>query len=527
MRILYLAIGTTTRTTPASLSRAEDVFSGWRPIIATAIVLFAVIASSTTLVGQVTDPPTVYNTIPNGLLKIPPTLPGNVSSISFEGAAIREFGDGLNLAPGGRVLTTVMVVMSSWACQSGAWNTGDCVTGPGSYVVGPGLTVATFAQPITLNIYASNGASPPEPGAKIASLTLTFNIPYRPSANAACTGMAAGDWLNSADGICYTGLANKITFDFKGQNIFLPDQIMVGVTFNTTSAGYNPIGPSACSGTPQGCPYDSLNVSADTTAQTATVGGGIVFIGTPIDPNGIYVNYIMPGSGCGPPSPASMGNAFLLDTPCWGVATGGPYHPEIMVNTVPGAMLDGAYLTKVFPNLGAGDSVINIGNTGASSLGNGPFGAITGGNLCVNVYVFSPDEQEIACCTCLLTPNAVSTVSARQLISKSLTPAVPTSVTVKLLATAYAGTGASCDAATPGALAIGLIAFGTNIHLAPVGGSITSSTYAMTETAFTPSTLSASELARASTLCGFSLANGSGYGICPGCTAGAAGAVRQ
>ena len=199
------------------------------------------------------------------------------------------------------------------------------------------------------------------------------------------------------------------------------------------------------------------------------------------------------------------------------------------------ATLDGPFQVKIFPNLAAGDSVINIGNTGASAAVVGPFGGVVGGNICVNVYVFSPDEQEVACCTCLVTPNGAVTVSARQLISKTLTPSVPTSITVKLVATVPLA-GGWCNASTPapplpsfpspGALAPGLTAFGTNIHAAPVGGSTSAGTYAVTETPFIPSTLTAAELASDSTLCGYTMQNGSGFGICPGCTIGAAGPVN-
>ena len=186
---------------------------------------------------------------------------------------------------------------------------------------------------------------------------------------------------------------------------------------------------------------------------------------------------------------------------------------------------DGAYQVKVFANLQAGDSIINIGNTGAGASGTSPFGV--GGNLCVNVYVFSPDEQEIACCSCLVTPNAVQTMSGRQLVSRPITPSIPSAITVKLLATA-AGTGAApCDPSAPGALVPALLAFGVTLHAAPVGGSIAAGTFATTETPFTPSTLSAAELTRLTTLCGFIRANGTGFGVCPGCTVGAAGASRQ
>jgi hypothetical protein len=157
-------------------------------------------------------------------------------------------------------------------------------------------------------------------------------------------------------------------------------------------------------------------------------------------------------------------------------------------------------------NLGVGDSYVNITNTGA-----------TGGNLCVNVYTFSPDEQLISCCSCVVTPNAVVSLTARNdLISNTLTPAVPGSIVVKLLAT----TGGACNAATPGALAPGMAAWGTTIHAANGG-------YATTETAFTPATPGAAEIGRISALCGFIQSNGSGYGICRSCRTGALGAARR
>ena len=46
------------------------------------------------------------------------------------------------------------------------------------------------------------------------------------------------------------------------------------------------------------------------------------------------------------------------------------------------------HLIRYFSNLDVGDSVINIANTGANAAG----------SICVNVYAFAPDEQEISCC---------------------------------------------------------------------------------------------------------------------------------
>jgi Flp pilus assembly protein protease CpaA len=134
------------------------------------------------------------------------------------------------------------------------------------------------------------------------------------------------------------------------------------------------------------------------------------------------------------------------------------------------------------------------------------------------VYAFSPDEQEISCCACVVTPNALVSLSAKSdLISNTLTPAVPNSIVVKLLAT----NNGACNAAAPAALATGLAAWGTTLHATPTAGA-----FAVTETAFTPATLGAAELARISALCGFIQSNGSGFGICRSCRLGGQGAAK-
>jgi hypothetical protein len=168
---------------------------------------------------------------------------------------------------------------------------------------------------------------------------------------------------------------------------------------------------------------------------------------------------------------------------------------------------DSPFQVRYAANLAAGDSVVNITNTGA-----------TGGNICVNVYTFSPDEQLISCCSCVVTPNGLVSLSARNdLISNTLTPAVPGSIVVKLLSTA----GGACNAAAPGTLATGLAAWGTTIHAAVGGG------FATTETAFTPATPGAAEIGRISALCGFIQSNGSGYGVCRSCRTGALGGAKR
>jgi hypothetical protein len=193
----------------------------------------------------------------------------------------------------------------------------------------------------------------------------------------------------------------------------------------------------------------------------------------------------------------------------------------------PNATLDSPFQVRYASNLNIGDSFINITNTGArgAGLAAGTSASVTGA-ICVNVYAFSPDEQMISCCSCPVTPNGLVSLSVKtDLATNTLTPAVPTSVVVKLLATAPVGGSCSSSAASPGPTSSGLAAWGTTLHANVIfanGGG-----YSQTETAFTPSTLSAGELNRLTQLCTFINANGSGYGICRSCALGGLGAARR
>jgi hypothetical protein len=132
----------------------------------------------------------------------------------------------------------------------------------------------------------------------------------------------------------------------------------------------------------------------------------------------------------------------------------------------------------------------------------------------------------------LVTPNALVSLSAqRDLISNTLTPAHPTSIVVKLLATIGGATVGSCNAATAGTgtatISTGLAAWGTTLHGILAAAGVEESAVALTETPFTPATLSATEQTRITSLCGFIQSNGSGFGICRSCRLGGLGAVAQ
>lgn len=201
-----------------------------------------------------------------------------------------------------------------------------------------------------------------------------------------------------------------------------------------------------------------------------------------------------------------------------------PYLDAFQVNYLPSA-----------PGGGAPNGTITITNTGG--LGNsyyGPFAAATG-SICVNLYVFNPDEQETNCCSCLVTPNALVHITASDLSGNPGNGVAPNlGIVVKILATVpgpapstpgtngVGGTPAgpfgstSCNAAYPfdtDNLAPGIRAWEVSSH------SVGSAT-GVAKTEFSPAVLSPGELSSLTLLCQFITGNGSGAGICNSCTLG-------
>jgi hypothetical protein len=186
------------------------------------------------------------------------------------------------------------------------------------------------------------------------------------------------------------------------------------------------------------------------------------------------------------------------------------------VQTVPSDV----FQIKYAANLNIGDSFVDITNSGATTNAATPEAndpAATSLNLCANLYTFDPAEELIACCTCSVTPNGLQSLSVKKsLISNPLTPAVPTSVVIKIVATV-----GTCNAAAPGPLAHGLLAWSTTLHQ---NSSTAAASYSVTETAFTQGRLTDAEFDHVTSTCGFIQSNGSGFGICKGCAAGGLGA---
>jgi hypothetical protein len=212
------------------------------------LIMFAAlaVAAVTVVVGSAaagTKASSVYNsTVPNGPA-------ANVPSIGPEAYAFNQLGNGVTFAGAARNLTSVTVGLSSWACYSGAWYSGDCSTPSG----------ATFPQAITFNLYNATGTT------VLASSTQTFSIPYRPSASPKC---GDGRWYSPGLKTCFNGFYNEVTFNFSG--VTLPNQIVYGITYNTRDFGPSPTGVAG--------PSDSLNIAlvnepSDVTAGTDTAPG--------------------------------------------------------------------------------------------------------------------------------------------------------------------------------------------------------------------------------------------------------------
>lgn len=263
----------------------------------------------------------IYNSVIN-------PLPGNLVSVGYESNAYNEFGNAVNFSTGtSHDLSKVVVTMSSWGCVSGNWYLHTCSTPED----------ATFAQPITLNVYGAS-TDGVHPGAKIASVTNTFNIKYRPSASPQCVDGNIGKWYDKEAKTCFSGLAQNITFNVK--NVKVASSAIFGIAFNTTHYGYAPVGQSApCFSTTAGCGYDSLNVALTEDPTNVSVGTSVV-AGKPWLASNDATQYADHGA-------AGVGT-FRMDSPSvapwWGVndSSSAPWYvPAIKVFANNGGKADG------------------------------------------------------------------------------------------------------------------------------------------------------------------------------------------
>ena len=193
-----------------------------------------------------------------------------------------------------------------------------------------------------------------------------------------------------------------------------------------------------------------------------------------------------------------------------------------------------AFQVNYAANLQSGDAVVNVTNAGTSAGLNVPvpFGNNLG-DICANIYVFDPDQEMAACCSCLVSPNSLHSwpvgFGAGSLLSLVGGGTAHHSVAIKLLATnpIPAPNGTACDPALgfrdAAAHAVlpangynlvpGMTAWATHSH--PTN----TATVAITETAFASKDLSLGELGKITQECGAIITQQSS-GFCPGCGLG-------
>jgi hypothetical protein len=209
----------------------------------------------------------------------------------------------------------------------------------------------------------------------------------------------------------------------------------------------------------------------------------------------------------------------------------------------------GSYMIGYYTGANAGypDAqmhVLNPGSNGGYGNANEGTGSIPqGGDLCANIYIFTSDEQMIACCSCKVSPNGMQGFSlALDLIYNPLTIGVPHAGAIKVVASAGGGTsgglatppsgpaaaaimppsGLACDAGsyyttTTGPSSLQLQTWIT--HVRPLGAAF-GAPYVVTETPFSGVTLVVSEYQKLVQKCFAIEASagvggvGSGAGVC-------------
>jgi hypothetical protein len=97
----------------------------------------------------------------------------------------------------------------------------------------------------------------------------------------------------------------------------------------------------------------------------------------------------------------------------------------------------GAYNVGYFvnANMGFPDANMHVGNPGSTGgFGSGDPSTVAGGDLCANIYIFTPDQQMAECCSCKVTPNGMQGfLVTGDLASNPLTPDLPHSGAIKIV----------------------------------------------------------------------------------------------
>jgi len=128
------------------------------------------------------------------------------------------------------------------------------------------------------------------------------------------------------------------------------------------------------------------------------------------------------------------------------------------------------------------------------------------GDVCANIYVFDSNQEMIACCSCLVTPNGLVTASvANELTNNPLVSVTPAAGVIKIMPTV--ANGATCSPTAPSSSSDGSLLTGISTHLEVTGGASF-----ITETPIPIAPLGSGEAAFLTSACTFVQYLGGGYG---------------
>jgi hypothetical protein len=142
---------------------------------------------------------------------------------------------------------------------------------------------------------------------------------------------------------------------------------------------------------------------------------------------------------------------------------------------------------------GAPDATVRMTNPGTA-----------GGNLCAAIYVVDPSQELSECCSCLLSPDGLRTLSVNtDLTSNALTGVSLTTGAIKIVSTPPIG--GACPLPKTLNPKAGIRAWATHIQ---------NSNFTITETASQDATLSSTEVVHLEKECAAVALDGSGKGVC-------------
>ena len=146
---------------------------------------------------------------------------------------------------------------------------------------------------------------------------------------------------------------------------------------------------------------------------------------------------------------------------------------------------------------GAPDGTVRLDNPGTNPSATG--------NICADIFVFDPNQEMSECCSCLLTPDGLRTLSVNSDITGNpLTGVTLTTGVIKVVSTKPTIAGA-CPLPTTVVPVAAVRAWATHIQ---------DSNFAVTETGSQDATLSATEIASLGRQCFSIKLVGSGKGVC-------------